>query len=118
VRFTPDNVLIPDICFVAQDRQHVIGPKAVDAAPDLVVEAASPETRQRDMTIKRAVYARFGVREYWIVDPDIQIAVVLTLVGDRYEWVPQRSDRSIISLVLPDLDLTSEMVFDLRGVLA
>jgi Uma2 family endonuclease len=64
VRLTPDNVLIPDIVFIAGDRLHVVGPKAVDAPPDLVVEILSPGTRQRDLTTKREIYARFGVREY------------------------------------------------------
>ena len=42
IRLTPDNVLIPDIIFIARDRLHIIGPKTIDAAPDLVVEILSP----------------------------------------------------------------------------
>ncbi len=53
VRFTPDNVLIPDMIYVVQDRRHVIGPKVVDAPPDLIVEVLSDETRERDLTVKR-----------------------------------------------------------------
>ena len=49
VRLTPDNLLIPDIVFVAQDRRHMIGPKTIDAAPDLVLEILSPGTRRRDL---------------------------------------------------------------------
>ena len=46
IRLTPDNVLIPDISSLREDRLHIIGPKTVDAAPDLVVEILSPGTRR------------------------------------------------------------------------
>ena len=38
--------------------------------PDLVVEILSPGTRRRDERLKRDLYERVGVREYWLVDPD------------------------------------------------
>ena len=63
-------------------------PKTIDAAPDLVVEILSPGTRRRDLTTKRELYARFGVQEYWIVDPEARTVTVLALVGDKYEPVP------------------------------
>jgi Uma2 family endonuclease len=111
VRLTPDNVLIPDILFIARDRQHIIGEKTIDAAPDLVVEILSPGTRQRDLTVKRALYARFGVQEYWIVDLEARSVTVLTLAGDRFVPVPQGEGGAIQSRVLPDLALTVDQVF-------
>jgi Uma2 family endonuclease len=105
VRLTPDNLLIPDIVFVAQARLHVIGPKTIDAPPDLVVEILSPGTRRRDLETKRALYARFGVQEYWIVDPDAETVTVLALAGDRYEPVAPRDDGAIASRVLPGFTL-------------
>jgi Uma2 family endonuclease len=111
IRLTPDNVLIPDIIFIARDRLHIIGPKTIDAAPDLVVEILSPGTRRRDLTTKRELYARFGVREYWIVDPDKRTVTVLALTGDKYEPIPLTDDGKIRSRVLPDLDLALSDVF-------
>jgi Uma2 family endonuclease len=43
----------------------------VTGAPDLVIEIGSPSTRARDETIKRRLYERAGVIEYWTVDPEI-----------------------------------------------
>ena len=111
IRFTPNNVLIPDVIFIARDRLHIIGPKTVDAAPDLVVEILSPRTRQRDLTTKRDLYARFGVQEYWIVDPDARSVAVLALAGDKYESVPSGESGAIQSRLLPGLTLTPEDLF-------
>jgi Uma2 family endonuclease len=112
IRFTPENVLIPDIIFIAQDRLHIIGPKTIDAAPDLVVEILSPGTRRRDLDTKRALYARFGVQEYWIVDPDARTVTVLALASDKFEPVPGGESGAIQSRVLPGLSLTLEAVFE------
>ena len=59
----------PDILFVSNERRGIIKEKQVLGAPDLVVEILSPSTAHRDRGIKLDLYARRGVREYWIVDP-------------------------------------------------
>jgi Uma2 family endonuclease len=110
IRFTPENVLIPDIIYIAQNRLHIIGPKTIDAAPDLVVEILSPGTRRRDLEIKQALYVRFGVQEYWIVDPEARTVTVLTLTGDHYEPVSPGDD-AIASRVLPGFTLALNEVF-------
>ena len=52
--------------------------------PDLVVEVGSPCTRKRDETIKRRLYERSGVTEYWIVDPDLEVVRVYRHDGGAY----------------------------------
>ncbi len=59
----------PDLIFVSDERREIIGEKQVLGAPDLVVEILSPSTAHRDRGIKLDLYARSGVRQYWIVDP-------------------------------------------------
>ncbi len=65
---TADRVQ-PDILFVSKERWGIITKNQVLGAPDLVVEILSPSTAHRDRGIKLDLYARRGVREYWIVDP-------------------------------------------------
>ena len=96
--------------FVARDRLNVIGAKTIDAPPDLIVEILSPGTRQRNLTTKRNLYDRFGVQEYWIVDPDARSATVLALAGDKYEAVTF-ADGIIQYRVLPGLALAPLVVF-------
>jgi Uma2 family endonuclease len=64
-----ENVLQPDILFVSKDREGIIGEKNIQGAPDLVIEILSENTAYNDMVKKKKLYARFGVKEYWIVDP-------------------------------------------------
>jgi Uma2 family endonuclease len=111
VRLTPRDILVPDIVFIAHHRMHIIGPKTIDAAPDLVVEILSPGTRHRDLDTKHALYARFGVQEYWIVDPDGRSVSAMVLVGDHYEPIPTGEDGAIVPRILPGLRLSLQQVF-------
>ena len=45
-------------------------------APDLVIEILSPGTRRVDEVTKRRLYERVDVREYWIVDPELEAVKV------------------------------------------
>ena len=67
VVLTNTDVVQPDIIFVSTERAHIITEDNVQGAPDLVVEILSPSTANRDRTFKRSLYARHGVKEYWIV---------------------------------------------------
>ena len=59
----------PDILFISKERRRIVGEEQVTGAPDLVAEILSPSTARRDRGVKLDLYARRGVREYWIVDP-------------------------------------------------
>jgi len=68
--FTEHDVLQPDICFFQASRRHFVTlDKAIRTAPDVVVEVLSPSTRRNDLGRKKATFARFGVAEYWLLDP-------------------------------------------------
>lgn len=111
IRLADDTLLIPDALFVARDRLRILGAKTVDGPPDLMVEILSPGTRRRDLETKRELYARFGVKEYWIVDPDEETVTVFGLIDEGYEAIPAAADGTIRSRVFPDLALTLGMVF-------
>jgi len=77
VVFTNFDVVEPDLLFVSTGRAaDILTAKHVTGAPDLVVEIGSPSTRKRDETIKRQLYERCGVSEYWVVDPDLDVVRV------------------------------------------
>ena len=111
LRLTSHNVVIPDIVFIARDRLHIVGARTIDGVPDLVVEILSPGTRNRDLVTKRDLYARFGVQEYWIVDPDVRSLSILALRGDRFQPVPRREHNLPVSRLFPDLVIDQADIF-------
>lgn len=69
VVFSFHDIVEPDLVFVAPDQFDILTDKNIQGTPALVVEILSPSTRTRDREIKRQLYDRAGVREYWLVDP-------------------------------------------------
>jgi Uma2 family endonuclease len=75
----------PDLLFVSNDRRGIIADDWLRGPPDLVVEIVSPSTEERDWGVKRKLYRRQGVREYWIVDPEEEAVEVWRFRGDAGE---------------------------------
>ena len=73
------DVVQPDILFISKKREDIITDANVQGAPDMVVEILSPSTSSRDWRYKRGLYAKYGVKEYWIVDPANRIVSVMLL---------------------------------------
>ena len=74
-------VVQPDLLFISKARRAELIGERITGAPDLVVEILSPATSARDFNQKRKLYARHGVKEYWIVDPDDGTIEVQRLQG-------------------------------------
>lgn len=96
-----DQVLQPDVLFVAEERRHIIRETGVFGAPDLVVEVLSPATRRYDEGRKRELYLEHGCREMWIIDPDSLTVILAVPVDNR--WHDTRLTRDDL-LVSPALD--------------
>ncbi len=64
-----DNQFQPDLVFILHEHESIIKEKRIEGTPDLVLEILSPSTSQNDKIRKKRQYERFGVNEYWIIDP-------------------------------------------------
>ena len=108
----PPQVVEPDLVFVSKDRLSLITEKNLQGAPDLLVEILSEGTSRRDRREKHSLYERFGVPEYWIVDPDQNTVQVFRRTGKRY--APARefgiNDR-LETPLLPGLSILLSEVF-------
>jgi len=81
------DVVQPDIIFISKERQGIIKEEEIQGAPDLVIEILSPATERRDRLYKKTLYARHGVLEYWIVDPQKKAIEVYKLGEKGFELV-------------------------------
>jgi len=116
VLFSNVDVVEPDLLYVSNERAAtaLANGKHVTGAPDLVIEIGSPGTRRRDETIKRRLYERFGVTEYWIVDPDIDAIRVNHAVDGRFGRPVELSAEAgdvLATTSFPGLEIALSRVF-------
>ena len=84
VLFSRFDVVEPDLIYVSNERAaELLAGQHVTGAPDIVVEIGSPGTRKRDETIKRQLYDRGSVVEYWVIDPETDVIRVYRRDGGR-----------------------------------
>ena len=115
VVFSNFDVVEPDLLYVSKARESETLTKAhVRGAPNLVVEIGSPSTRQRDETIKRRLYERFGVDEYWVIDPELERIAIYRPGAGAYERVAdlwRERDEDLASPLFPGLALALSDIF-------
>jgi Uma2 family endonuclease len=119
VIFSRHDVVEPDLLYASHERARTIMTgNWVTGAPELVVEIGSPTTRARDETIKRRLYERFGVLEYWVVDPVHEVVFVSRRDADAFaapiELARERGD-VLRTALLDGLALPLERIFATAG---
>jgi len=111
------DVVEPDLLFVSRERAAtVLAPEHVRGVPDLVVEVASKGTRKRDETIKRALYERTGVSEYWIVDPKSEVVRVYRNRAAGFEpavELQRDAGGTLTTVLLPSLEIPLDQIFSI-----
>jgi Uma2 family endonuclease len=115
VVFSEIDGVIPDIVFFTNERATLIlSGEQIIAAPDLIVEIVSPgsENQRRDRVVKKQLYARFGVREYWIADPEsMTIEIITCNAGAQPQSVVFQADDEIECTVLPGFSFKVSSIF-------
>jgi Uma2 family endonuclease len=115
VVFSNFDVVEPDLLYLSNARAaDALTPQHVRGVPELVIEIGSPGTRKRDETVKRRLYERAGVSEYWVVDPEIDTVRVYRLEGDAFARVIELAADAgdiVTSVLLPGLEIPLSRVF-------
>jgi len=107
------DVVVPDLIFISRERSSIITGKNIQGAPDLIIEILSPSTAERDRRLKRKTYAKFGVTEYWIVDPEICTVHILRLREGDYHTVNTFSlQQNLTSPLFQGLSLPLTEIFE------
>ena len=107
-----NSVLQPDLLFVSKARQSIITERAIEGAPDLVVEVLSPATNRTDRVTKAQIYARHKAPAYWIVDPDQETLEIYLLDVDGYRLAVTLQGETPLSVPpFADLKLAAKEIF-------
>jgi Uma2 family endonuclease len=113
VLFAPIDVILstttvvqPDLLFVRSGREVVVTERGIEGAPDLIVEILSPSSARQDRIVKGALYARHGVRHYWIVDPEARGIELYELEEEAYRLIAKAAGEEPFSPSLfPGLEI-------------
>jgi Uma2 family endonuclease len=105
-----DNVA-PDIAIVLPDRLHLATGRALSGTPNIVMEVVSEGSVEIDYVKKRALYARTGAREYWIVDWLRQSLEVWTFTEQAARVVTYTIGQTITTPLLPGVSISVEDLF-------
>ncbi len=107
------NVVQPDLIFVKKENYRILSEKGITDAPDLIIEIISRGTEDVDKKLKKDIYARAGVKEYWIVDINQKTIEKNILEKGEYklEKIYTEKDKFIPCSILPDLKLPLSKIF-------
>jgi len=108
---SPHRVTQPDVVFISKERLGIIA-RAINGPVDLAAEVISLGNRNRDRIEKRDLYEQYGVKEYWIIDPEAQTVEVLHLENGRYQLVMRcTAGQKAASRLLPGFELSVTSLF-------
>lgn len=79
------HVLQPDLTFVASANKAIVKEDAIHGVPDLAIEILAPVNADHDRIKKKSLYQQFGVKEYWIIDPETKESTGYSLKGNTYD---------------------------------
>jgi len=108
---SPHRAVQPDVAFIAKERLNIID-RAIMGPVDLAAEVISLGGRNRDRIEKRDLYEQYGVKEYWIIDPEPQTVEVLHMVNSRYELAMRSGPgATAASRLLPGFEVKVDWLF-------
>jgi len=112
VIFSDEDVFQPDIVFISAARKRIIATEGIRGVPDLCVEILSPSNRSFDVKTKRLIYARCGLPELWLVDPDAHSLRVFRLRDDPHRAAAvYRAKDTLTTRLLPGFALKLDKLF-------
>ncbi len=112
VILSQNNVVEPDIIFISNENSDIITEDNIQGSPDMLVEILSPSTEKNDRVKKKTIYEKYGVKEYWIVDPENEYVEIYTLKENNYQLLHSvMKDGVINSKVIKGFSIQAQLLF-------
>lgn len=109
---SPHRVMQPDVVFISQERLNIIT-KVINGPVDLAAEVISLGDRRRDRIEKRDLYEQYGVKEYWLIDPEAHTIEVLHLENGRYQLLTRATPgQTAASKLLSGFEVAAGAIFE------
>ncbi len=114
VILSDENVVQPDLLYVSTARASIVTEDNIRGAPDLIVEIISATTRKKDEVTKRKLYERFGVEEYWVVDPELETVKIFRRAQQGYGAVElsKEANDTLTTELLAGFDFALAEIFE------
>jgi len=112
VILSESDIVVPDIIFIAANNNKILTENNVQGAPDLIIEILSRYNPSNDLVRKKAMYEFYGIKEYWIVDPQEKAVLLYSLMDRKYGEARQLRHNDILhSNILSGLEIKLDDIF-------
>jgi len=116
VILSDNDIVVPDLVYVSRKNIHMLTEENIKGIPDLIIEILSPSHRKRDRILKRDLYEKYGVKEYWLIDPDKEQVEVYTFSGNRFlPPAVYNRDQVIKTGIIPGLEVDIKAIFSFNA---
>lgn len=107
-----EHTVQPDLIFISNDNAHIVVKRKIMGVPDLLAEIVSPSSGSHDKIRKKALYERFGVKEYWIVDPALHTIDQFIMEGQKLQlYATYGKEDKLISPCFSCIEMNLNAIF-------
>jgi len=107
-----ENVYQPDIVVILKNSKAKVSEKGIEGTPDIVIEIISPSTAYYDLIEKKEVYEKYGVKEYWIIDPKSKTFEIYLNSESGFELFSKAKIKGLVKSQILNLELNVEEIFE------
>ena len=94
--FSDINVVQPDLIYLSKEKYQILTDSNIQGAPDLIIEILSPSNKENDRIFKKHMYEKFGVKEYWVVDPENEKLEIWELKNNKYQLAIKAGNNQVV----------------------
>ena len=107
-----ENVYQPDIVVILKNSKAKVSEKGIEGTPDIVIEIISPSTAYYDLIEKKEVYEKYGVKEYWIIDPKSKTFEIYLNSESGFEIISKAKIKGLVKSQILSLELNVDEIFE------